>query len=79
MFCTQATLCADAYMTSIDEATLTYMCRKGGTPPPTPTKPHPEIFVLDLVFFEKKFEFFEGFCFSNFSKNGSEKFEKKIT
>jgi hypothetical protein len=28
---------------------------------------------LNLVFFEKKFEFFERFCFS---KNGSEKFEK---
>jgi hypothetical protein len=34
--------------------------------------------LLDLVFFEKKFEFFERFCFSNFSKNGSEKFEKNL-
>jgi hypothetical protein len=29
-----------------------------------------------MVFFEKNFEFFGRFCFSNFSKNGSEKFEK---
>jgi hypothetical protein len=34
--------------------------------------------TVDLVFFEKKFEFFGRFCFSNFSKNGSEKFEKKL-
>jgi hypothetical protein len=35
-----------------------------------------EVLKLDLVLFEKSFEFFEGFCFSKFSKNGSKKFEK---
>jgi hypothetical protein len=35
--------------------------------------------VLDLVFFERFFEFFERFSFSNFSKNGPRKIRKKIT
>jgi hypothetical protein len=56
------------------------------------TKPHPghskpmdnmdnidnmDTWTLDLVFFEKKIEFFERFCFSNFSKNGPPKNSKK--
>jgi hypothetical protein len=41
-----------------------------------PYTPHTLLKIVDLVFFEKKIEFFGRFCFSNFSKNGSEKFEK---